>query len=110
MNKSQNDAILLAERISEVTKVAKCANAKHYNWLPLVEFLTNHDVPATTARDLRTIYYDFVNYYVCSNDCCGDYFATPLYTLRSIIEAIADMQSSDGGLLSFVEPIDTSRY
>lgn len=93
MNTTEARANALAQKIEEATKLANKVNARGYNWLPLVKFLNDYDEPQNIARDLRSIYYDFVNYMIRSCECGCNATADSLYVLRSIMEAIEEMQN-----------------
>lgn len=63
--------------------------------MPLIEFINDYDRPLDIARNLKSIYYDFVDYVVREGECGGDIVADNLYVFRRLVGALEDMQNPD---------------
>ena len=102
MNNSNDRAKTFAQ-IEAAHDLIDRANEQAYNWIPLVEYITRDDYPEKIASSLKTIYYEFVDHIIRSNEFCGGDEATAnaLYSLRSIIESLEEMQGKGTRMLAF---------
>ncbi len=111
MNKSQNDAIRLAQRIEEAQRLAQQANKHSYNWLPFVRLFSWVNDPKDIAEDLLYVYFEFTALLAEKGQDYGlqqERLSAGLFHLRSVYEALQDMTNKEEALLQII-PIEDLR-
>ena len=111
MNKSQRDAIILAERIERARHLAEQANKHSHNWSSLVQLLSWADSPKNIAEDLLYVYFEFTALLAEKGQDYGilaERLSSGLYNLRALYEALQDMGNTEEALLQ-IAPITDLR-
>jgi hypothetical protein len=109
MNKSQNDAILLAKKINEARELAERTNKFSYNWSPLVQLLGWLDEPQNIAEDLLYVYFEFTALLAEKGQDYGlvkERLSSSLYHLRTLYEALQGMNNKEEAVLQITTITD----
>lgn len=93
-----------------IADYARRANAEHYNWDKLIDFIVGWEYDAI-ANNLLHLYFLITHYYVRDNEVSGksEELSSALYDLKELHLAIKAIGEKEKGILRLTSDTNTNR-